>query len=30
MERAVTSGIMAANHLLGADGVTPEPVWTIA
>ena len=27
MERAVTSGLMAANHLLEAHAVTPEPIW---
>jgi carotenoid phi-ring synthase / carotenoid chi-ring synthase len=29
MERAVTSGFMAANELLGSWGVIPEPVWSI-
>ena len=29
MERAVASGFLAANHLLQAWGVRPEPVWSI-
>ncbi len=29
MERAVASGFMAANHLLGQWGVQPERVWSI-
>ncbi|MBM3526431.1 MAG: isorenieratene synthase, partial [Alphaproteobacteria bacterium] len=30
MERAVASGILAANTLLDRWGVAPEPVWSIA
>jgi len=29
MERAVSSGFLAANHLLGNWGVAAEPVWSI-
>ena len=29
MERAVTSGMLAANHLLALDDVAPEPIHTI-
>lgn len=29
MERAVTSGFLAANEILCAHGVAPEPVWSI-
>lgn len=29
MERAVTSGLLAANRILAAHGVAPEPVWSI-
>lgn len=29
MERAVTSGFLAANHLLARDGVRPEPIRSV-
>ena len=29
MERAVTSGFLAANHLLARWDVVPEPVWSV-
>jgi carotenoid phi-ring synthase / carotenoid chi-ring synthase len=29
MERAVTTGFLAANELLGTWGLAPEPVWSI-
>lgn len=29
MERAVTSGFLAANELLSSWGVAPEPVWSV-
>ena len=29
MERAVTSGFLAANALLSPLGVAPEPIWSV-
>jgi isorenieratene synthase len=29
MERAASAGILAANVLLAADGVRPEPLWSV-
>ena len=29
MERAVTTGVLAANHLLARWGVAGETIWTV-